>query len=486
MTTQNTLYWYDLETFGIDPKKDRICQFAGIRTDEDLNVVGEPLTLFCKLPEEILPEPISCLVTGITPDLANEKGMREKDFIQRIFQEFSQPNTCVVGYNNLRFDDEFMRYAFYRNFFDPYEREWKNGNSRWDIIDMVRLTHALRPEGINWPKHENGTTSFRLELLTKENEISHDAAHDALSDVYATIAFAKLIKTVQPKLYEYAYTKRSKQHALKLLDVKQMTPILHVSSRYPAAQHCTAIVAPLSMHPTNKNAYIVYDLNIDPTQLLELNAEEIKKRVFTPSSEMPEDMERVPLKAVHINKCPILAPLSTLDAESAKRIGIKLDTCYKNLRTIKQSNQIRDKIRAVFSNQEFEKESDPEYQLYEGFFADKDKLNFEQIRNYTFEQMTDARLYFEDPRLNELFVHYKARNYPGSLSDEETLLWEEYQQQRLFGHDNSRSLTIALMRQKIDELKSQPDQYPERQHLLDELLVYVDTIENKYQEVTTV
>ena len=484
MSTQKTLYWYDLETFGIDCKKDRISQFAGVRTDEDLNIIGEPLTLFCKLPEEILPEPVSCLVTGITPAIANEKGILEKDFVARIYQEFSQSSTCVVGYNNLRFDDEFMRYCFYRNFFDPYEREWKNGNSRWDIIDMVRLTHALRPDGINWPKHENGTTSFRLELLTKENGISHDSAHDALSDVYATIAFAKLIKDTHPKLYDYAYSNRSKQFAAKLLNVQQMTPVLHVSSKYPAKQHCTAVVAPLAMHPTNKNAYIVYDLSVSPTQLLELKADEIKKRVFTPSSQMPESVDRVPLKAIHINKCPILAPLSTLDSDSAKRIGIKLDVCYKNLRTIKQSHQIREKIRSVFANPEFEKETDPEYQLYDGFFTDKDKLLFEQIRGYSTEQIRDASIHFEDQRLAELMLRYKARNFPESLSDEETLRWDEYQHQRLFDDETQKSLTVTLFKEKIEELKADPTQYPERQHLLDELTKYVETITEKYQAIT--
>ena len=483
MSIQKTLYWYDLETFGIDNKRDRISQFAGVRTDEDLNVVGEPLTLFCKLPEEILPEPISCLVTGITPAIANEKGILEKDFIARIHQEFSQPSTCVVGYNNLRFDDEFIRFCYYRNFYDPYEREWKNGNSRWDIIDMVRLTHALRPDGINWPKHENGTTSFRLELLTRENNISHDAAHDALSDVYATIAFAKLIKDTHPKLYEYAYDNRGKQSAAKLLNVRQMTPVLHVSSKYPATQHCTAVVAPLAMHPTNKNAYIVYDLSVNPMQLLELNAEEIKKRVFTPSSQMPESVDRVPLKAIHVNKCPILAPLSTLDSKSAKRIGIKLDVCYKNLQTIMQSHQIREKIRSVFANPEFEKETDIEYQLYDGFFNDKDKIMFEEIRSYTAEQISNANLHFEDSRLPELLLRYKARNFPETLSDEETLRWEEYRQLRLFGIENTKSLTVPLFKQKIEELKADPTQYPDRQHLLDELNEYVDAIAEKYQAV---
>jgi len=484
VSAQKTLYWYDLETFGIDSKRDRISQFAGIRTDEELNIVGEPLTLYCKLPEEILPEPVSCLVTGITPQLANEKGVLEKDFIERISKEFLQPETCVVGYNNLRFDDEFIRYCFYRNFYDPYEREWKNGNSRWDIIDMVRLTHALRPEGINWPKHENGTTSFKLESLTRENNISHEAAHDALSDVYATIAFAKLIKNTQPKLYGYAYSNRNKQHAASMLNVKQMTPVLHVSSRYPSSQHCAAVVAPLAMHPTNKNAYIVYDLSVNPTQLLELKADEIKKRVFTPSSQLPESVDRVPLKAIHVNKCPIIAPLSTLDAKSAKRIGIKLDVCYKNLQTIKQSHQIREKIRSVFVNPDFEKESDPEYMLYDGFFSDRDRQLFEEIRKYTADQIKVASFHFEDARLKELLMRYKARNYPGTLNDEEQLRWEEYQQQRLFGDESQKTLSVDLFNQKMSELKADPQQFPERRHVLDDLQIYIDSIVHKFHSET--
>ncbi|MEJ2143489.1 MAG: exodeoxyribonuclease I, partial [Gammaproteobacteria bacterium] len=349
MNNQNTLYWYDLETFGIESKRDRICQFAGVRTDEDLNIIGEPLTIYCQLSEEVLPEPVSCLVTGITPAIANSKGLKEHEFIKRIHQEFIQPGTCVAGYNNIRFDDEFMRYAFYRNFLDPY-----------DIIDMVRLSHALRPDGINWPKNDDGYTSFRLELLTKENNISHELAHDAMSDVYATIALAKLIKDKQTKLYDFVYNNRSKQSLNKMLNVRQMTPVIHVTSRYAAKQFCTAVVAPIAMHPVNKNAYIVYDLSVDPTDMIQLGVNEIKKRLFTPSDQLPEGSVRIPLKAVHVNKCPVVVPLSTLDAESAKRIGIDLNLCYKNLHTLKQAGKVMDKIRTVFANPEYEKDDDPE------------------------------------------------------------------------------------------------------------------------------
>ncbi|MEJ2179621.1 MAG: exodeoxyribonuclease I [Gammaproteobacteria bacterium] len=480
MSQQKTLYWYDLETFGIDSKRDRISQFAGIRTDENLNIIGDPLTIYCQLSEEVLPEPISCLVTGITPDTVNEKGLKEHEFVKAIYQEFSTPNTCVVGYNNLRFDDEFMRYAFYRNFFDPYEREWKNGNSRWDIIDMVRATHALRPEGINWPKDDEGTTRFKLELLTKENGIEHSMAHDAMSDVYATIEMARLIKSKQPKLYDYVYSNKSKQKLAKMLNIRDMTPVIHVSSRYTAAKSCMAIVAPIAMHPINKNAYIVYDLSEDPTPLIELGVEGIKKRLFTPTDQLPEGVSRIPIKAVHINKCPIIAPLSTLDSASSKRLNVKLDLCLKNLMTLKQSRKISDKLRSVFAKPEYESNDDPEFKLYDGFFNDNDKQSFSAIRESSPEKLKNQQFTFSDNRLPELLIRYKARNFPESLSDAEKLQWEEYQNHRLFTDTGAHALTIPMLREKIETIKSEGTEFTERLHVLDELLEYVDKLEQKY------
>src|SRR5690606_24220092 len=189
---------------------------------------------------------------------------------------FSQPGTCVVGYNNIRFDDEVTRNTLYRNFYDPYAREWQNGNSRWDIIDMVRLAYALRPDGIVWPEKDDGSPSFRLEDLTRANGIGHESAHDALSDVYATIAIARLIKTCQPKLYQYVFENRSKQAVLGMLDVTSMKPVFHVSSKYPARLRCGALVAPIAHHPENPNAILVFDLRFDPTPLASLSVGEIR------------------------------------------------------------------------------------------------------------------------------------------------------------------------------------------------------------------
>ncbi|HCS27478.1 MAG TPA: exodeoxyribonuclease I, partial [Spongiibacteraceae bacterium] len=229
-------YWHDYETWGADPSRDRASQFAGVRTDADLNIVGEPLVIYNRPTPDMVPQPEACLVTGITPQEALEKGLPERDFIRAIHAELSQPGTCGVGYNSIRFDDEVTRYTLYRNFFDVYAREWQNGNSRWDLIDVVRLCCALRPEGIEWPVGENGAVSFKLELLTAANGLSHEAAHDALSDVHATIDLARLIKREKPKLFDYALGLRKKQHVAQLLDMNRQKPVLHISSRYPASR----------------------------------------------------------------------------------------------------------------------------------------------------------------------------------------------------------------------------------------------------------
>ena len=267
----NSIYWYDYETFGINPRMDRLAQFAGIRTDEDLNIISDPLMLYCKPASDMLPDPISCLITGITPQKALADGLPETEFITAIHKEFSRSGTCVAGFNNIRFDDEFTRNALYRNFFNPYAHEWQHGNSRWDIIDLVRITRALRPDGITWPE-DNGKPTIRLERLTQENGISHEAAHDAMSDVYATIAVAKLIREKQPRLYEYIYSLRKKNKVSELLNLRTHDIVLHASSRYSPERGAIAMVMPLCIHPTNKNGIVVYDLNSNPTDFINVDA----------------------------------------------------------------------------------------------------------------------------------------------------------------------------------------------------------------------
>ncbi|AEG00724.1 exodeoxyribonuclease I [Methylomonas methanica] len=468
--TTTTYYWHDYETFGTDPQRDRACQFAGIRTDPDFNVIGEPLMLYCKTADDYLPNPEACLITGITPQLASEKGVCEAEFIAIIHEELSQAGTCGIGYNSIRFDDEVTRNLLYRNFYDPYAREWQNGNSRWDLIDVARATRALRPDGIHWPVNDDGTASFRLEVLTQANGISHQAAHDALSDVYATIALARLIKQKQPKLYDYLYANRHKPAVLNLLQLGSFTPLVHVSGRFPARTNCLAIVVPLYAHPRNSNEVIVYDLSVDPAPLLELSAEEIQQRVFVANDDLPEGVARIPLKTVHINKSPVLAPLKVIRQNDAQRLELDLAQCRLHLERIKSAagKSLEQKLATVFTREYADTPDDPDVMIYSGgFFSHKDKNAMQKIRQTPPERLAILGADFDDARLPEMLFRYRGRNYPHTLNQDENQRWQQFCRDRLIDPANSCNLT--WFNEYLQTLQSKPDA---NQQLLKELQAF--------------
>lgn len=470
-----SFYWHDYETFGVDPSRDRPSQFAGIRTDRDFNIIGEPLVIFCQPAADVLPHPEACLITGITPQLASEKGLPEHEFIRRIHAELAAPGTCGVGYNSIRFDDEVTRYTLYRNFYDAYAREWQGGNSRWDIIDMVRVCRALRPEGIHWPEHEDGTPSFRLEQLTAANGIAHEAAHDALSDVYATIAMAKLIRQKQPRLFDYLLNLRQKKRVAELLDVRAKTPVLHTSAMFPASRYCTTLVMPLAMHPTNKNGVISYDLSVDPTPLIALSAEEIRERLFTPITELPEGQQRIALKTIHTNRCPVVATTKLLDDGVARRIQLDVVKARRYYQQLMQAQGLESKLQAVFATQTFPAVTDPDRMLYSGpFFSDVDKTTLAQIRNSSPEELRDHSYVFEDQRLSEMLFRYRGRNFPDALTPEEAALWREYCYLRLTDPEAGAGITMEPFLEKIDGMLADESLSDRDREILEQLLAFSD------------
>ncbi|MEQ9842710.1 exodeoxyribonuclease I [Pectobacterium brasiliense] len=425
--TQPTFFIHDYETFGKHPARDRPAQFAGVRTDMDFNIIGEPLVIYCRPADDYLPEPEAVMITGITPQVALAKGVNEAEFARQIHEAFSVPGTCIMGYNNIRFDDEVSRNIFYRNFYDPYAYSWQNGNSRWDLLDALRACYALRPEGIVWPENDDGLPSFRLEHLTKANGISHEQAHDAMSDVYATIAMAKLFKQAQPKLFEYLFPLRNKNKISALIDIPQMKPLVHVSGMFGAARSNTSWVVPLAWHPDNRNAVIMCDLAGDMTPLLELDSAALRERLYTRRDALEADQSAVPLKLVHINKCPVLAPANTLRPEDAERLGIDRQRCLDNLALLRNNASVREKVVELFAEAPtFAASDDVDLRLYDGFFGDADRMAMKIIQETAPQNLPALDLTFADNRLEPLLFRYRARNFPGTLDDREQQRWLQH------------------------------------------------------------
>ena len=451
-----TFFFFDYETWGVSPAKDRPSQFAGVRTDMDFNIIGEPLVIYCQPPADYLPSPEAALITGITPQKAMSHGISEPEFIAKIHAELSTPNTTSLGYNSIRFDDEVTRYTCYRNFIDPYAWSWQKGNSRWDLLDVMRACHALRPEGINWPENEDGFTSFKLEHLSVANGIEHANAHDAMADVIATIELAKKVKAAQPKLFDYFFNMRHKRKLNDLVDIVNMTPLMHVSGMLGRECQYTSWIVPIAWHPTNQNAVIVVDLAKNPQPLIDLNVEELQQRLYTKRDDLAPNELPVPIKLVHLNKCPILAPAKTLTAENAEKIGIDRTACLQNLAMIKQHPEIREKLVGLYSiEREYPANDDVDSQLYDGFFSPSDKAAMDIIRETDPVNLSALEISFSDKRIEPLLFRYRARNYPLTLSDEEQQRWaahcREYFENRI--EEYSLNLENLVHTYESDEKK---------------------------------
>lgn len=427
-----TFFFYDLETSGLSGRDDRIMQFAGIRTDKNLQPIGDPINVLVALNDDTLPSPEALMVTGISPQQTTAEGYTEAQFAQFLCDEVFIDDTLTIGFNNIRFDDEFIRHLFWRNFYDPYDWCWKNGCSRWDILDVIRMTRALRPDGIKWPVDSEGKATNRLELITKENGIDHFKAHDALSDVEALIAVTKLIKEKQPQLFEYLLKMRDKNEVKKLINLDSKQPFVYTSGRYDSEFNKTTVAFPLT---AGKNGNVmVYDLRIDPTQFIDLDAKLLANKMYASWEERQADgFVKLPVKELQYNRAPAVAPLAVLEKEDGwEKIGLDLETIDKHRKVLLAAPHFAENIRTASQMRpEFKKSPDPEAQLYDGFVNDRDRLKIEAVRNAPEQQLADFHPEFADERLAPLLLHYKARNFPKILNDSEIKEWETWRTARL-------------------------------------------------------
>jgi exodeoxyribonuclease-1 len=320
---------------------------------------------------------------------------------------------------------------FWRNLIDPYAREWQNQCGRWDLLDVVRATYALRPEGIAWPSHEDGRPSFKLEHISAANGLVHEAAHDALSDVRATIALARLIKQKQPKLFEFCLSLRKKETVRFELSLHLPRPVLHVSGMYGVERGNLALVWPLGEHPVNKNEVIVWDLAYDPMLLKGLSPEAIRERMFTRSDELPEGVQRLPIKSIHLNKSPfVVSNLKVLSPERAAHWGLDLDAAMRHAEIAQRLPDLSTVWRSVYQRPQLET-PDVDENLYGGFVSNADRNTLARLRGMSAPLLAGSPPSFQDVQLGRLVQRYRARNFPASLTEAELIQWQAWCRKKL-------------------------------------------------------
>ena len=476
-TAAHTFLWHDYETFGAEVRRDRPAQFAAVRTDADLNEIGEPIMLYCQPAPDFLPDPQACLITAITPQLCLARGIPEYQFAARIEAALSEPGTIGVGYNTIRFDDEITRFMLWRNLMDPYAREWQNDCGRWDLLDVVRTAYALRPEGITWPTKPDGSASFKLTDLTAANGLAHEAAHDALSDVRATIALARRIKAAQPKLFDFCLGLRKKEGVAAELGLPttpdRARPFLHISGMFATERGCLALMWPLASHPSNKNELIAWDLAYDPRPLATLSAAEIRQRLFTRTADLPEGVTRLPVKTVHLNKSPmVMSQLKLLSGGVAERWGLDVEAQLAHAAFARELPDMSAIWPEVF-RREPDGSVDVDEDLYGGFIGNADRRRLNELRAMVPEQLALARVGFDDARLYELLFRYRARNFPDTLSEDESGRWAQHRVERLLeGRSGARTAEKLFL--EIDALSESADERGEE--ILGALYDYAEAV----------
>lgn len=470
-----SLYFYDLETSGINARTARIMQFAGQRTDMNLKPVAEPDNMLIRLTDDVLPEPDAILITGITPQKTRADGITEAEFLRYFSEQIATPDTIFVGFNNIRFDDEFMRFTLWRNFYDAYEWSWRDGRSRWDLLDVVRMTRALRPDGIEWPVGTDGKPSNRLELLTSMNKLDHVDAHDALSDVLATIALARLIRNKQPKLFDFLLEHRDKKKVEAL--VRGAEPFVYTSGKYPSLYHKTTLAIALGDHP-GKQGVLVYDLRTDPDEFAAQSPPQLAKAW---TERVEDETKRFPVKTLQFNRCPAVAPRNVLRPEDYERLQLDEASALENNKKLRAHpdlyQKLLDALKILDKQRQVSLVTDGQAvdgQLYDGFVPDQDKTLMGVVRAADTDDIGSLEIEFKDARLNELLPLYKARNYPAVLSGEEREAWEKFRYHKLMGGGPASAASRYFTR--LGELAASSIITAEQRYLLEELQLYGESI----------
>ena len=472
-----TFYWHDYETFGLMKHVDRPAQFAGQRTDLNFEPVDAPDQWFCRPSPDYLPSPEACLVTGITPQTAAQKGLPEAEFARRIHERFNVPETLVIGYNNLRFDDEVSRALFWRNFLDMYSHQFRNGCSRWDLYPFTLAVWALRDEGTVWPTvtDEDGTerVTFRLEKLTQANGIVHTHAHDAVSDVEATYLFAKHLAKVQPRLWKWALDNRGKDAVSRALT--NGAPCVYVDPYAGQKAGFLRFVMPICTSPQNRNEVLCWDCRYDPSVLDGLPPQEIRRLAMAGKEERREGESRLPLVRVKVNQCPfVCADLRIINARVAERFAIDVEAVLANGVTLAQiTPRIQGPcLQALEMNDADRPEPvDPEEALYSGFMCPADEKTAAEVRRLLPEELAtrhrEGRIVFENPVFEELLFRMRARSWPETLDADEAERFKNLARRLLSGEVPGRRVPQAYF-DAIDTLVAKNDALLEEERISQE------------------
>ncbi|VFP83850.1 exodeoxyribonuclease I [Buchnera aphidicola] len=457
--------FYDYETFGLNISLDKVAQFCSIETDNDFKFIRKKTILFCYPPIDYLPDPNSILITKILPQYTQQYGLNEYCFTKKIYDIFSQKNSCIIGYNNINFDNLITRNIFYRNLLDPYEWSWKNGNFSWDVLNIVRAFYIFYPKTMLWYRKINGTVSFKLSDITSINNIIHINAHDAYSDVMATFLIVQFLYKKNKKFFLFLYKISHKKFILNFISQNYNKPFFYLSSFFGSKNNNFGCIMILGMHPKFNNNLIIINLSINFKKIFHLYSYCVRDKLKI------HQLFDCGIQVVCINKSPLFFSYNSLSKQDCKRLNINYSRCQKNFFLLKNNTLLKNWILSFFlKSEKNEVDDNVDLMLYKNFFNSSDKMLFSFIHSHVPLQWINWYPEFIDTRIKEIFFRLKARNFIKLLNFNEIKRWQLYCKHKI----NSTYIKKYIRKIRFLQLKHRLDK--KNFFLLEQLIIYVNQI----------
>jgi len=425
-----TFLFYDIETSGLNPAFDQVLTFACIRTDLFLNEISRE-EIVVRLRDDIVPSPGAFLTHRLDAQIL-EDGICEYDAALEIHALLNTPQTISIGYNSLGFDDEFLRFLFYRNLLDPYSHQFSDGCGRMDMLPVTLIYYLFCPQVLLWPVLENGQPTMKLEHLTRQNKFETSGrAHEAMSDVESVVGLAKAFSK-HTKIWSYVhgffdknadFERMNGLRNSKLSKAYDMELALMVSVSFGAGCNYMAPVVYVGSSVPYKNQSLW--IRLDEEGMFERIDESLGVYNLISIRKKPADQWFI---------------LPVLDRFWGKLSSVSQAVCMRNLDVIKQNISRFEKTITLHQNFKYSQvpDIDLDADLYQGgFFSFKEKK--EMAAFHEAEEGTRNRivLNFQSDRIRMLAQRILVRNFnekPGSVPEFHAHL------KGLFGNDLTRSV----------------------------------------------
>jgi exodeoxyribonuclease-1 len=459
-----TYLFYDIETTGLNKAFDQVLQFAAIRTDLNLQEI-ERYEINVKLNPDIIPSPYA-LITHHIGLKENAESFSEFSAIKQIHQYFNHPGTISLGYNTLGFDDEFLRFSFYRNLLPPYTHQFANNCSRMDLYPMTLMYFLFKPHVLNWPTHE-GKTTLKLEYLNSANQLTEGRAHNAMVDVEATLELARRLFK-EREMWDYV-----KDYFNKKIDQERLQPLQNntIALMVDGRLRDHAYLAPVlyvGQHRHYKNQLLW--LQLDSPELTKITKNNITETTRVTNKKCGEPYFILPLKDRFTTQ---LHPKRRALAEHNKKW---LETNPESLKLI--TDYYTDYQYPTYPN------TDVEASLYlNGFYSAEEESFcrlFHKVPPKEKARLTEE-LHF--PKLKTLALRILGRHFSDAMSHSQQEQFSAYlravnpvnDEDAIIDFQGRKRTTPTSALQDITDIKTQKLLSNEQMALLSELEQYLES-----------